>query len=77
MNEPPENESLRQRLRMFWLHFRRANHRRVARAAIGGHLVYYSLCFVEAHGSYGYAAGFCGVLLVLEVVMGGNDENES
>lgn len=61
---------LRARLRRYWHRLRGSNHRAVARAAVGGHLAYYSLVFVESHGFYGWAAGFCGIILVIEALLG-------
>lgn len=68
-------ERLRAQLRELIKHFRHTNHRMVARLAIGGHLTYYSLCFIEAHGNYGYAAGFCGFILLIECLIGKDDES--
>lgn len=60
-----------QRVRIMWHTIRhRHNHRTLGRAAIAGHLTYYGLVFVESHGLYGKAALFCGVILVIEAVLG-------
>lgn len=64
------------RLRRFWHYLRNANHRNVARAAVAAHLSYYSLVFVEAHGWYGYAGGLCGIVLLVEVLIGHDDKEE-
>jgi hypothetical protein len=45
-------------------------HRIVARVIFGGHLTYYGLVAAEAHGTYRYAAGAVGVLLIIEVLIG-------
>lgn len=70
-------QRLRNRLRTIWHHVRKANHRTVARAAVAAHLSYYSLVFVEAHGWYGTAGGICGIVLLIEVILGhGNNDEE-
>lgn len=68
---------LKVRLLIVWRAVKHANHRNVARAAIGSHLVYYSLCFIEAHGTYGIAAGFCGLMLLIETILGNSSEGDS
>lgn len=73
---PVARPPLKVRVLMVWRTFKHANHRNVARAAIGGHFVYYALCFVEAHGSYGIAAGFCGVMLLIETLLGNSGEGD-
>lgn len=81
MQEPEQHqhhrEPLKVRITLFLRGVKHANHRLVARVAIGSHLVYYTLCFIEAHGSYGYAAGFCGLLLLIETLMGDDKDGQS
>ena len=74
---------VRHRTRQFWLSLhhawirvRRDEHRVVAKAAVVGHLSYYGLVFVESHGLYGKAAFVCGVLLLVEVTMGGGKHED-
>lgn len=57
-----------------WKRLRAAEHRTVARAAVGGHLVYYGLVAIESHGLYGKAALFCGVILIVEIALGSGGE---
>lgn len=57
-------------LRAALRHIRHEKHKAVARMAVGAHFTYYVMVFMEAHGHYGYAAGVCGVILVIEVILG-------
>ena len=57
----------------------RVEHKVVAKAAIFGHLTYYGLVSFEAHRkTYAIVAGFIGVVMLLETVLGepptGGDE---
>jgi hypothetical protein len=45
-------------------------HKVLAKLMTGGHMCYYSLVAAEAHGTYRYAAGFVGTLVILETVVG-------
>lgn len=62
-------------LRLAWMRVRRREHRAVGKIAVAGHLTYYGLVFVESHGMYGKAALVCGVVLLIEVVIGGRHED--
>ncbi len=57
---------------------RNIEHKLLARCAVVGHLTYYGLVSVEAHGFYRYAAGAVGILLIFEALQnsthGGPDE---
>lgn len=48
----------------------KAEHRVIGKVALGSHLSYYGLVYMEAHGTYRYAAGVVGVLMVLEALAG-------
>lgn len=48
----------------------RIEHRLVARVALLSHLSYYGLVSVEAHGTYRYAAGVVGLILIIEAFAG-------
>lgn len=52
-------------------HLRKSDHRKVGKVATASHLAYYGLVFAESHGMYGKAALVCGVILIIEVVLGG------
>lgn len=56
----------------------KVEHKLVAKAAIYGHLTYYGLVSFEAHGkTYAVVAGFIGVVMLLETLIGeppGGDE---
>lgn len=69
-----EGQSLAHRVKEHLHALGHSKHKAVARAAIASHFVYYVMVFIEAHGSYGIAAGVCGVILVVEVVLG-QDKN--
>lgn len=60
------------RVKHAWQHLRHRDHRRIAKAATASHLAYFGLVYVESHGLYGKAALVCGVLLVIEAVLGDN-----
>lgn len=71
----------RLRARRFWHHIRRLlsrlrqrEHRMVGKVAIASHLSYYGLVYIESHGMYGKAALVCGIILLVEVVVGGGHE---
>jgi len=63
-------------LKNAWLRIRHREHKMVAKVAVVGHLSYYGLVFVESHGMYGKAALVCGVVLLVEVVLGGGHDQE-
>lgn len=52
-------------------HLRHSDHKRVGKVATASHLAYYGLVFVESHGMYGKAALVCGIILFIEVIIGG------
>lgn len=66
---------LRRNFLRAWQRIRHKEHKRVGKAAVASHLVYYGLVAVEAHGMYGKAALVCGVILLVEVVIGGSNED--
>lgn len=70
-NETPPRRRLVRIVRML----RRAEHRTVARVALIGHLSYYGLVSLEAHGNYRYAAGVVGLILIFEALTGNNTED--
>lgn len=67
---------LKHRIRLVWMRIRRSEHRAVGKIAVAGHLTYYGLVFVESHGLYGKAALACGVILLVEIVIGGGHGDE-
>lgn len=64
------NRKNRVRLAHAWKAIRHAEHVLVAKVAVYGHLAYYGLVTVEAHGSYRYAAGALAVVVALELLGG-------
>lgn len=64
------------RVKHAWHRLRNRDHRKVARIATVSHLSYYGLVFWESHGLYGKAALICGVILVVESVLGGGSHEE-
>lgn len=46
-----------------------AEHKVIARAAIGTHLTYYGLVTWEAHGTYRWAALAVGIIMIIEIVL--------
>lgn len=65
------------RARIIVAKIRSIEHRLLARCAICGHLTYYTLVGVEAHGNYRYAAIAVGVLLVLEAIQAHTGDAEA
>lgn len=66
--QPPKKKSGRLHDLIGAIH--RAEHKMVMRAAAAGHLCYYTLVSIEAHGNYRYAAAALGVLLLVEALIG-------
>lgn len=60
------NKNLKETLRELLKEAVRVEHKLIGKVAIGSHLSYYGLVAWEAHGTYRYAAGVVGLLMVVE-----------
>lgn len=70
MSRQRKPHSIRERLRLLKRTARKVEHKLVLRTVTVGHLAYYTLVSIEAHGNYRYVAGGLGLLLLVEAIIG-------